>query len=445
MFKECCCSSFCCKANRGTAVFFPPVVSSSISVSRDPLSQPILEVSLPDACSAIAARIQPLAQEQIPVTEGLSRINALPCSAIRPKPSYDQSTRDGFALAREPLARDDSGAFFRVIGEVAAGSRQEYVLNPGEAVRIMTGAMVPFGCERVVPFEVCRDTGESMYIPGDELLRRSRYIRFQGSDVQAGNLLLPAGTRLLPDHLLTLSENGWSDLQVYKRPVVSVICTGSELVEVGKNIEVGRKISGNSVLLSALLQQQNVCCRRSATVADRIELIREQLEKMLAEQPDMIISTGGMGPGKFDLMEQVVARMGGTVVYNRLQIRPGKATLFGLFDQVPFFALPGPPPAVRILFHELIVPALTRMQGCAEGGRELISATLAAALPIRHTGHVNLKGAVVRIVDSGLQVWPAQRMEPINAIVHLDSQRTTAQQGETVQVRLVGPLQNWGM
>jgi hypothetical protein len=96
---------------------------------------------------------------------------------------------------------------------------------------------------------------------------------------------------------------------------------------------------------------------------------------------------------------------------------------------------------VRILFHELIVPALASMQGCAVKDRELVSATLAAALPIRHTGHVNLKGGVAGIVDSGLQVRPAQRMEPINAVIHLDGQRTAAQPGERVQVRLVGPLQ----
>jgi molybdopterin molybdotransferase len=216
-------------------------------------------------------------------------------------------------------------------------------------------------------------------------------------------------------------------------------------VEVGRSVEVGRKISGNSVLLSGLLQQQGVCCGRFATVADRVDLIMEQLEEMVAKKPDMIISTGGMGPGKFDLMEQVVARMGGTVIYNRLQIRPGKATLFGLLGQVPFFALPGPPPAVRILFHELIMPALIKMQGSAEGGRELISAVLSVPLRIRQTGHMNLKGAVASIVDSGLQVRPAQRMEPINAIIHLDSRRTTARQGEPIRVRLVGSLQGLAM
>ena len=382
-----------------------------------------------------------LEQEQISVTEGLSRISAVPCHAVRPKPSYDQSTRDGFALAREPLTRDDNGAVFQVIGEVAAGSLQEYVLQPGQAVRIMTGAMVPSGCARVVPFEVCHGAGKTLQVPVTAMLAKSSYIRFQGSDVGTGELLLSAGTRLLPDHLLMLSENGWSELRVYRRPVVSVLCTGSELVEVGRSVAVGRKISGNSVLLSGLLQQQDVRCGRFATVADRVDLIMEQLEEMVAEKPDMIISTGGMGPGKFDLMEQVVARMGGTVIYNRLQIRPGKATLFGLLGQVPFFALPGPPPAVRILFLELIMPALIKMQGSAEGGRELISAVLAASLRIRQTGHMNLKGAVAWMVGSGLQVRPAQRMEPINAIVHLDSQRITAGQGETVRVRLVGPLQ----
>ena len=410
-------------------------------MNRNLLQQSIIERSLHDACAAIADLVHPVALEQIPVTEGLFRISAEPLSAVRPKPSYNQSTRDGFALAREPFSRDDQGVLYRVTGEIAAGSGQGYTLEPGEAVRIMTGAMIPPGCERVVPFEICRNQGKTVQLPANALLNRNRYIRFQGSDVHTGALLVPAGIRLLPDHLLLLAENGCTDLRVSRRPVVAVICTGSELVEVGKTVEPGRKISGNSLLLSGLLQQQHVCCGRSVTVADRIESIEEQLNRILAEKPDMILSTGGMGPGKFDLIEQVIARMRGTVIYNRLQVRPGKATLFALLNRIPFFALPGPPPAVRILFHELIAPGLRKMQESAEKDSALVSAVLAAPLPLRQNGHLTLKGAVARIVDSGLQVRPAGRLEPINAIIHIENRRTTAEQGETVHVRLVGPLE----
>ena len=197
---------------------------------RDSLHYPTVERSLPDALSAISAQILPLEQQKVSLIHALARISAVSLLSTRSKPSYDQSTRDGFALSSHPLSNGHNKAIFKVIAEVAAGCRKELLLQPGEAVRIMTGAMIPPGCVRVVPFEVCNDSGRRVAIPEIELTRRQRYIRFCGSDGKKGELLVPAGTRLLSDHLLMLAENGWFDLPVYKQPKVAVLCTGSELV-----------------------------------------------------------------------------------------------------------------------------------------------------------------------------------------------------------------------
>lgn len=401
----------------------------------------IVEYSLADALSAIAANSYPLEQQKVPVVRALARISAVSLFSRRPKPSYDQSTRDGFALSSRPVSAENNKADFRVIGEIAAGCGGKLSLQPGEAIRIMTGGMIPSGCVRVVPFEVCYDDGRQVTIPADELTRRKRYIRFRGSEGKVGDLLVPAGTRLLSDHLLMLAENGLFELPVFRQPRVAVLCTGSELVEPGEFLQPGQKISGNTVLLSTLLQGHGICCAQSVTVADKADLIVQQVRKIIHEDHDMIISTGGMGPGKFDLMEQVFARVGGTVVYNRLQVRPGKCTLFGMVGKKPFFALPGPPPAVRILFHELIVPALNSLQGRSYDDCKLIDAVLESRLSLKQTGHCNLKGAVVRIVKGRLLVRPADKKEPINGIMHLEGGRTAAKQGESVKVRLVEPLQ----
>jgi molybdopterin molybdotransferase len=112
----------------------------------------------------------------------------------------------------------------------------------------------------------------------------------------------------------------------------------------------------------------------------------------------------------------------------------------GMIGRTPFFALPGPPPAVRILFYELLVPALNRLQNSAAGTGSLVAATLAHSLAVKQTGHLNLKGAVAGIVDGRLLVHPAGRMEPINAIIHLEGDRLAAEYGEKVNVRFVGSL-----
>ncbi|MCW5206219.1 molybdopterin molybdotransferase MoeA [Desulfobulbus sp. F5] len=396
-----------------------------------------LELSLAEACAAITERIVPLEQECIPLTEALARVCAASTFADRPSPSCDQSARDGFALALQPLCADQAFAAFQVSGEIAAGCTTQKSLAPGQAFRIMTGAAVPTSTARVVPFEVCQEKDGKVLVPLAELARKQRHIRRQGCEVQTGQLLAAARTRLLPDHLLLLAENGCQALAVQRRPRVAVVCTGTELAQTGEPLLPGRKVSGNGTLLAALLETQHCTCVCCLTVEDNAERITALIEQIIErDQPDLLISTGGMGPGKFDLTEQVFARLGGVSVYNRLRVRPGRSTLFGLLDKVPFFGLPGPPPAVRLLFHELVAPAIVRLHGEEYSGGMLKKALLDDPAPLSQVDCTVLKGAVARVDEEGrLRVRLADRLEPINAIVHLNGE-----EGEVVSVRLIGPL-----
>jgi len=401
----------------------------------------VVECSLAEAHANILNKISPLGQQQCSVSAALHRITTLSVLADQPKPLYDQSTRDGFALSQIPQSVHDTNAVFRVTGEVAAGCQNPGSLGQGEAVRIMTGGMLPRGAVRVVPFEVCTEQESLVAFSVNELSRKQIFIQKIGSEIKKGRLLVPSGMRLLPEHLLMLTENGCSEVAVSRQPRVAVICTGSELVTAGETPRPGQKISGNGVLLPALIEAENGQCPWTVTVGDEVELITGRIRDILCQNPDMIITTGGMGPGKFDLMEQVFASLGGELFYNRLRVRPGKFTLFGLLNQVPLFALPGPPPAVRLLFHELVSPALQVLQGRVNVMRPLVRAKLVSSLSLKRTGHLSLKGGVAALGDKGLQVYPAGRMEPITAIMHLREDLLAAGHGEQVQVRLLGQLQ----
>ena len=418
-------------------------------------NSPAFAYSLQEAHAAIAAELSPLEQEQVPLAQALGRILAASVFADRPKPSYNQSTRDGFALAEQPHSADELSAEFQLNGEVAAGCLDQQQVRPGQAYRIMTGALVPCGAVRVVPFEICQEKGSRLSVPREELAREQLYIRHQGKDIKQGQQLVAAGTRLSPDHLLLLAENGSQEIRVYRHPRVAVICTGSELVKSGGELLPGQKISSNGVLLAALLQQEGCRLVRSVTVGDDTDIITNRIQQVLArDKPDLLISTGGMGPGKFDLLEQVVARLGGKPVYNRLKVRPGKATLFALIDKTPLFALPGPPPAVRLLFHELVVPGLHRLQGLPENditssgltSNGLVDAILTEPMGIRQTGHLALKSAVATLCNGSVQVRPAGKLEPMNAIIHLaykadeKTERGEIEKNQRVKIRLVGPL-----
>jgi len=193
------------------------------------------------------------------------------------------------------------------------------------------------------------------------------------------------------------------------------------------------------ILLSGLIRSRGARCCCSETVMDRFDVILSRIRALLDRGVDMIITTGGMGPGKYDLMEQVFVELGGEPVYQRLRVRPGRSTLFGMIGQTPFFALPGPPPAVRILFHELVAPALDRMQGLREH-QGLVHAVLDKSMVLRQTGCLHLKGGICRVVEFRLVVRLAERMEPFNAILHLTGETGRLDPGQTVPLRLVGSL-----
>ena len=410
----------------------------------------MIEYSLQEAHAAIAAELTPLDQELVSLSQALGRINAVSIFADRPKPSYTQATRDGFALAEQPYAFDGRLAQFQISGEKAAGCTEQQEIQPGQAYRIMTGAMLPAGAARVVPFEICQEKGSRLTVAREELGRKQLFIRPQGKDIRQGQRLVAAGTRLCPDHFLLLAENGAQKIQVYRRPSVAVICTGSELVQNGETLLPGQKISSNGVLLAALLQREHCHLVRSVTVGDDAEMIISRIQQVLTlDKPDLLITTGGTGPGKFDLIEQVVARLGGNPLYNLLKIRPGKSTLFAIIGTTPLFALPGPPPAARLLFHELVVPGLHRLQGLLNedlASRGLVDAILTEPVTLRRNGHLSLKSGVATLCDGCLQVRPAKKLEQMNAIMHLackkgaGSERGEIGKNQRVKIRLVGPL-----
>ncbi|WPD23787.1 MAG: molybdopterin molybdotransferase MoeA [Candidatus Electrothrix scaldis] len=409
----------------------------------------IRECSFQEAHRAITTALQPLEQEPILLFQSLGRINGRTICAERPKPFYDQSTRDGFALAEQPSAFDASWAEFQVRGELAAGCTEQQQVVAGEAYRIMTGALPPGGTARVVPFEICREEGTKLFVPQEALLEKELHIRSQGQDVKQGQVLISAGARLCPEHLLLLAEEGVEQVAVYRRPRVAVVCTGSELIKNGENPLPGQKVSSNGMLLASLLQAEQCQVAGTETVGDDADKIIARIQEVInQEQPDLVITTGGMGPGKFDLLEQVVSRLGGKPIYNRLQIRPGKSTLFAIIGSTPLFALPGPPPAVRLLFHELIVPGLHRLQGLPsrdEPASDLVDAVVKGPVRFRRSGHLVLKSAVASVGNGQVQVRPTKRLEPMNAIMHLagpkeEKEHWEIAKGQQVQVRLLGSL-----
>ncbi len=382
-----------------------------------------VEKSLQQAQELILGHCTETAGEIVSLADALHRFPLAPLSNRAPKPAFSQSTRDGYALGDpgDQNGADPQVLSYTIIGDIAAGDTVLPPLGPGQAVRITTGAMVPPNTRCVIPFEICREQNQRVHINRQDNRVDDSFIRKRGSDLPAGRILVPAGKPITVDHLPLLAGDGYDRVKVHERPKVSVLCTGSELIDAGQGKpHRGQKISGNIFFLEGLISQAGGKCCKLGTVGDDISSICAILQRRQAASPHIIITTGGMGPGKYDLMEQVFHDLGGKVLYSRLRVRPGKATLFGTLGSILFFALPGPPPAVRLLFQELIEPALFRMQGADSPLPRTLRARLTVALPRRgRSAALILKGGVLDEDRGCLTVRAAEKLEPIDCIITL--------------------------
>ncbi|MDH5297420.1 MAG: molybdopterin molybdotransferase MoeA [Desulfobulbaceae bacterium] len=398
-------------------------------------------LSLAEAQRLILQHVHPTIAELAPLSLAVGRIVSRTIQAPRPVPDFPRAAMDGFAVASRDLttAKPESPCRLPVNGEIAAGTTDIRRLVRGEARRIMTGGAIPPGADQVVPLERCREEKGSIVI--EQTGRPGLHIRARGTDCPRGRAIVTAGRTVCPEHLPLLAEGGVSQLPVFTRPRIGVLCTGSELVDVATIPEHGQIIGGNRFLLDGLIRQSGGVPVDLGLVADRLDLTLATLREQHDTDLQMLVTTGGMGPGKYDLMEQVLTELGARILYRTLRVRPGKATIFALLGTTPLFAMPGPPPAVRTLFNELLRPAIRKAQGLRQPLPRPVRATLTEPIILSRAGYLNLKGGVMACRNGKMVVRPASRTEPVNAVILIPPHRRRLQAGETVATH---PTINWG-
>ena len=396
---------------------------------------PIL--SLAEAQRLIVSHCSALPAEAVPLAKAVDRIAAQAIKAVRAVPDFARSAMDGYAVNSRDLTGRTEPVALTITGEIAAGATDLPRLAGKSAIAIMTGGALPPGANQVVPFECCRRKENVVLV--DSPPRPGAFIRARGTDLAARQVIVRAGAQIEPQHLPLLAESGLAQISVVGRPELAIICTGSELLDTVDTPEAGQIIGGNRFLLAALIKGAGVASRDFGLVADDCNRIVALLKDALHGPSQGVITTGGMGPGNYDLLPQAFAKLGIRPMYTALAVRPGRSTMFGLYRGKPIFALPGPPPAVFLLFHELVLPALRAMQGQRRPLPPLVRATLTTSILLKKTGLLNLKGAVVRLRGKGLNVRPTGKNEPATAIIHLPPSRKHLLAGEDVSLRLCTP------
>jgi molybdopterin molybdotransferase len=291
-------------------------------------------------------------------------------------PPFTNSSMDGYAVRSEDVvgASEASPVSLPVVGDIPAGYSGALAVSPGQCARIMTGGPMPAGADAVVPVEWT--DGDIVQVSVTRAPQPGAFVRRQGEDATAGDAVVNAGTRLGPAQLALLAAVGRGRVLVRPRPRVVVMSTGSELVEPGDPIAGGKIPDSNSFMLAAAASASGATAYRVGFVPDEPKQLVTTIEDQLI-RADMVITTGGVSVGAYDVVKQALGRMG-TVSFDKVAMQPGMPQGFGRIgpDKTPIFTLPGNPVSAFVSFEMFVRPVLRRMQALEPLHRPTVRAVL---------------------------------------------------------------------
>jgi molybdopterin molybdotransferase len=347
-------------------------------------------LSLEEARARIYEDLLPLRAEIVPLSEALGRVLAVDAVARLTVPPWDNSAMDGFAVRSEDTVAASAQEPVRlaVVGEVAAGHEPAVRVEPGTAVRILTGAMLPLGADAVVPVEATDAPEGIAVLPANVAIQEpaavGAHIRAAGSDIRQGDALLPAGTRIGPAAVAALAATGHARVEVHRRPRVAIIATGDELSPIGEPLGPASIPDSNSESIAAQVVAAGAEPVRLGIAADDRDAVRERLlEGILAA--DVLVATGGVSVGARDIVKEVFEEIGSLDLW-RVAIQPGKPLAYGSAARPDggyciLFGLPGNPVSSFVTFELFVRPVLRRLRGePATQGRPVVRAVLEEAI-----------------------------------------------------------------
>jgi molybdopterin molybdotransferase len=308
-------------------------------------------ISIEEARRLIRSHVHRLGAEETALRDACGGVLAKPALADGDYPSGDRSTMDGYVIRG-----DESPGSFQVVGEIPAGGIPERALVSGQAMRIFTGALIPEGGGRVIMQENAVCDGDTVHI---DVFPDNRFIRPQGSEARMGDTVLPAGSLLGPAEIAILAQVGAVGPQLFRRPVVRHLATGDELVAPDQIPGPGRIRDTNSSLLAALLEKHAVLLTDSTRVADD----PDSLLKIAEGNWDLLLVSGGASVGAYDFGAETLRRLGFTIHFDRVNLRPGKPLTFATRGHQAAFVIPGNPVSHFVCYHVAIRLAVELMLG----------------------------------------------------------------------------------
>ena len=394
-----------------------------------------------EARNTILDYASPLESESIKLDQLAGRVLGEDICAPIELPRWDNSEMDGFAVRAvdcQPLAQ------LKVTGYIPAGATADGVtVEPGTAVRIMTGAPVPTGCDAIIPIE--NTDGGLVTVTPHQAVRRGDFIRFRGSDIARGEKLLTAGSILRPADINLLAAFSLTSTQVVRRPVVAILSTGDELVPPGEPIGAGKIVDSNAYSLAAAVSEVGAIPQILGIAQDNRESLTEKIATGL--KADVFITSAGVSAGDRDLVRDILEQLGVRQLFWKVAIKPGGPTAFGLHGDKPVFSVPGNPVSSMIAFEELIRPALLKMLGHSKVLRPVIKAVAKTAL-YNETTKTRFLRVVVDKTTAGFSVESAgdqntgilNTMIKANGIAILPPEKKEISAGEKIDIQLLSEI-----
>jgi len=406
-------------------------------------------ITVKEALEHILGSVAPLGFEKTDILSARGRVIGEDIRAPRDIPPKDNSAMDGYAVRAEDTsgAGSESPVLLKVVEDIPAGHTPRKRVGPGEAARIMTGALIPEGADTVVMVEetTCDDAG--VRISASAPL--GNHIRYAGEDIAAGDLVIHAGTVLRPAEIGMLAALGRSSVKVCRRPLVAIIPTGDELVDIDDAAtSPGKIVSSNSYSLAAQVVECGGIPLQLGIAKDTREDLTEKFRAAL--RADVIVSSAGVSVGDYDFVKDVMEDVGITIEFWRVAERPGKPMTFGTREGVPVFGLPGNPVSSMITFEEYVRPAILKMTGHRNIFRRTVRATLTHDIEKKQGLRYFFRSRVQRQGDGfAVEITGAQgsgilnSMVLANGIMVIPEDVDFVKAGTEVMVQLIDDSQNY--
>lgn len=359
-------------------------------------------ISVAQALSQIASNTKALQQsELLPIRDCLNRICSQPIRSTINVPGHANSAMDGYAIAFSDLQRADSQdsqiTTFKEIGCAFAGRAFDTACESGQCIRIMTGAVMPDGCDTIIMQEQAeqRDDG---FIAVDSNHRLGENVRYAGEDIKQDEVILNSGDKIGPADLGVLASLGIGELNVFRKPIVAFMSTGDELVSINKTLGKGQIHDSNRYTLYGMLAQLEVDMIDLGVIQDDFDSIRSALLDA-AQKADLVITTGGVSVGQADFIKTALEDIGQPEFW-KIAIKPGRPLTFGKIEDSLFIGLPGNPVAVMVTFNHFVIPAIRKLSGAPPTQAPVVRATSTEKMRKR-AGRLEIQRGIATLSEGG--------------------------------------------